>query len=62
MAIVISWLIFRNPINALNAVGCSITLLGCTFYGYVRHKLSEAAKTTGFQALEKSDDIVSEKL
>ncbi|KAJ9673638.1 hypothetical protein PVL29_023284 [Vitis rotundifolia] len=40
-AVMVSWLIFRNPISASNAVGCSVTLVGCTFYGYVRHKLSQ---------------------
>lgn len=40
-AVLVSWLIFRNPISALNAVGCAVTLGGCTFYGYVRHKLSQ---------------------
>ncbi|KAH9329855.1 hypothetical protein KI387_001963, partial [Taxus chinensis] len=42
VAIMVSWLIFRNPISILNAAGCAITLLGCTFYGYVRHKLSQS--------------------
>ncbi|RVW17765.1 UDP-galactose transporter 1 [Vitis vinifera] len=41
VAVMVSWLIFRNPISAINAVGCSVTLVGCTFYGYVRHKLSQ---------------------
>ncbi|KAK8479298.1 hypothetical protein V6N13_110028 [Hibiscus sabdariffa] len=41
VAVLISWLIFRNPISGLNSVGCAITLLGCTFYGYVRHMLSQ---------------------
>ncbi|CAN0892441.1 GDP-mannose transporter GONST5 [Linum grandiflorum] len=41
VAVLISWMIFRNPISALNAVGCAITLVGCTFYGYVRHLLSQ---------------------
>lgn len=41
VAVMVSWLIFRNPIPALNAFGCGITLLGCTFYGYVRHKLAQ---------------------
>ncbi|KAM7257376.1 hypothetical protein ACFE04_013117 [Oxalis oulophora] len=41
VAVLISWLIFRNPISAMNAVGCAITLCGCTFYGYVRHMLSQ---------------------
>lgn len=41
VAVTCSWLIFRNPISAMNAVGCSVTLVGCTFYGYVRHLLSQ---------------------
>eukprot|EP00252_Welwitschia_mirabilis_P016370 TRINITY_DN36113_c0_g1_i1.p1 TRINITY_DN36113_c0_g1~~TRINITY_DN36113_c0_g1_i1.p1 ORF type:complete len:162 (+),score=18.07 TRINITY_DN36113_c0_g1_i1:58-543(+) len=41
VAILISWLIFKNPISVLNAFGCAITLIGCTFYGYVRHRLSQ---------------------
>lgn len=41
VAVMVSWLIFKNPIPALNAVGCGVTLLGCTFYGYVRHMLSQ---------------------
>lgn len=43
VAIVISWLIFQNPISFMNAIGCSVTLVGCTFYGYVRHRLSQHA-------------------
>ncbi|CAM8917268.1 unnamed protein product [Rhodiola kirilowii] len=42
-AVLISWMIFKNPICAMNCVGCAVTLLGCTFYGYVRHKLSQQA-------------------
>lgn len=45
VAIVISWLIFKNPISFSNAIGCSVTLIGCTFYGYVRHRLSQQAST-----------------
>ncbi|PQM37526.1 UDP-galactose transporter 1 [Prunus yedoensis var. nudiflora] len=41
VAVLVSWMIFKNPIPALNAVGCGITLVGCTFYGYVRHLLSQ---------------------
>ncbi|KAF5198963.1 Udp-galactose transporter [Thalictrum thalictroides] len=40
-AVLVSWLIFRNPISGLNAAGCAVTLIGCTFYGYVRHMLSQ---------------------
>ncbi|KAK3036790.1 hypothetical protein RJ639_030820 [Escallonia herrerae] len=41
VAVTCSWLIFRNPISSMNAVGCMVTLVGCTFYGYVRHMLSQ---------------------
>lgn len=41
VAVLVSWLIFRNPISGLNAVGCAITLVGCTFYGYVRHLVTQ---------------------
>ncbi|KAL8159314.1 hypothetical protein V2J09_000851 [Rumex salicifolius] len=43
VAVLVSWLIFKNPISASNAGGCAVTLLGCTFYGYVRHLLSQKA-------------------
>ncbi|KAG6776083.1 hypothetical protein POTOM_019586 [Populus tomentosa] len=46
-AVLISWMIFRNPISAMNAVGCAITLVGCTFYGYVRHLLSQQQPPPG---------------
>ncbi|KAM0831113.1 hypothetical protein ACQ4PT_065760 [Festuca glaucescens] len=41
VAVLVSWLIFRNPISPMNAIGCAITLVGCTFYGYVRHLISQ---------------------
>ncbi|KAH9611222.1 hypothetical protein KSS87_018038 [Heliosperma pusillum] len=44
VAVLVSWLIFKNPIPGLNALGCGITLLGCTFYGYVRHMLSQQSQ------------------
>ncbi|KAG6505180.1 UDP-galactose transporter 1-like [Zingiber officinale] len=47
VAVLVSWLIFRNPISAMNAFGCAVTLLGCTFYGYVRHLLSQQAAVPG---------------
>ncbi|KAG1363603.1 putative UDP-galactose transporter 1 [Cocos nucifera] len=47
VAVLVSWLIFRNPISVLNAVGCAITLSGCTFYGFVRHKLSQQPAVPG---------------
>ncbi|KAK1404124.1 UDP-galactose transporter 1 [Heracleum sosnowskyi] len=42
VAVTFSWLIFRNPISLMNAIGCSITLVGCTFYGYVRQLITQA--------------------
>ncbi|GAU45535.1 hypothetical protein TSUD_14370 [Trifolium subterraneum] len=47
VAVLVSWLIFRNPISYMNAVGCAITLVGCTFYGYVRHMLSQQPPVPG---------------
>ncbi|CAN1240265.1 UDP-galactose transporter 1, partial [Linum grandiflorum] len=47
VAVLVSWMIFRNPISAMNAVGCAITLVGCTFYGYVRHLLSQQPPPPG---------------
>jgi solute carrier family 35, member E3 len=44
VAVLVSWMVFRNPISAMNAVGCAVTLLGCTFYGYVRHLISQQEK------------------
>ncbi|BAF16278.1 UDP-galactose transporter 1 [Oryza sativa Japonica Group] len=41
VAVLVSWLIFRNPISPMNAIGCAITLVGCTFYGYVRHLIPQ---------------------
>ncbi|KAF7019737.1 hypothetical protein CFC21_032883 [Triticum aestivum] len=51
VAVLVSWLIFRNPISPMNAIGCAITLVGCTFYGYVRHLISQqqAAALLGSQ-------------
>lgn len=46
VAVTFSWLIFQNPISAMNALGCGVTLVGCTFYGYVRHILSQQAQET----------------
>lgn len=39
-AVAFSWMIFKNPISPMNAFGCGVTLVGCTFYGYVRHRLA----------------------
>ncbi|KAB5557183.1 hypothetical protein DKX38_008092 [Salix brachista] len=46
-AVLVSWMIFRNPISVMNSVGCAITLVGCTFYGYVRHLLSQQPPPPG---------------
>jgi solute carrier family 35 protein E3 len=55
VAIVISWLIFRNPISVMNGIGCTVTLLGCCFYGYVCHKLSQQAIKQSSQEVEKME-------
>lgn len=55
VAIVISWFIFQNPISFMNAIGCSVTLIGCTFYGYVRHRLSQLA------SMKSSSDALESK-
>lgn len=47
VAVLVSWLIFRNPISYMNSIGCAITLIGCTFYGYVRHMLSQQPAVPG---------------
>ncbi|KAJ3681486.1 hypothetical protein LUZ60_015975 [Juncus effusus] len=47
VAVLVSWMIFRNPISPMNAIGCGITLVGCTFYGYVRHLLSSQQSKSG---------------
>ncbi|KAF6138282.1 hypothetical protein GIB67_001432 [Kingdonia uniflora] len=39
-------LIFRNLIPVLNVVGYGVTLIGYTFYGYVRYKLSQQTSGT----------------
>eukprot|EP00270_Netrium_digitus_P017192 TRINITY_DN6268_c1_g1_i8.p1 TRINITY_DN6268_c1_g1~~TRINITY_DN6268_c1_g1_i8.p1 ORF type:complete len:258 (+),score=58.91 TRINITY_DN6268_c1_g1_i8:250-1023(+) len=43
VAISASWLLFWNPMTWLNVVGCTITLVGCTVYGYVRQVLGAKA-------------------
>ncbi|KAF6173914.1 hypothetical protein GIB67_039865 [Kingdonia uniflora] len=44
--VMVPWLIFINPIPALNVVGCGVTFIGCMFYGFVRHKLSQQTPGT----------------
>lgn len=38
ITIVVSVLIFRNPVTKLGVVGCAIALVGCTAYGFVKDK------------------------
>eukprot|EP00899_Mesostigma_viride_P021657 jgi/Mesvir1/29493/Mv22979-RA.1 len=33
--ILVSWWIFRNPMTIATITGCSVTVLGVTFYGYI---------------------------
>ncbi|KAI3976396.1 hypothetical protein MKX01_038695 [Papaver californicum] len=66
VAVMVSWLVFRNPIPAMNALGCGITLIGCTFYGYVRHKLSQIPAPPGTPRTPRSrmemSPLVNDKL
>lgn len=39
VAVFSSWLVFRNPMSALSILGCSITIGGCTYYGYLQQRL-----------------------
>lgn len=59
VAITVSWLIFKNPISALNAIGCTITLCGCTFYGYIRHKLSQRPEASPLDKEEDKEELLS---
>ncbi|CAA7405279.1 unnamed protein product [Spirodela intermedia] len=58
VAVMISWLIFRNPIPGINAVGCAVTLAGCTLYGYVRHRLSHLPAGGGGAAARSRVDLL----
>ncbi|XP_073135755.1 GDP-mannose transporter GONST5-like [Henckelia pumila] len=61
VAIACSWLIFRNPVSVMNIAGCAATLLGCTFYGYIRHMLSQQTQGTPRAKMEFTP-FVNEKL
>jgi len=37
----------------LNAIGCAVTLCGCTFYGCVRHKLSQESGAATSKPLDR---------
>ncbi|XP_024516719.1 UDP-galactose transporter 1 isoform X2 [Selaginella moellendorffii] len=54
VAIAVSWFVFRNPISVMNGIGCTITLLGCTFYGYVSHKVSSSST----QQIQQPEEIL----
>ncbi|WOG93838.1 hypothetical protein DCAR_0313125 [Daucus carota subsp. sativus] len=58
VAVTFSWLIFRNPISLMNAIGCTITLVGCTFYGYVRQLISQAGSPRTPRSPQTRSDII----
>lgn len=58
VAVSFSWLIFRNPISLMNAIGCSITLVGCTFYGYVRQLITQAGSPRTPRSPQNRADII----
>lgn len=37
ISILVSWILFQNPMTGLNVLGCAITVSGCTVYGYITH-------------------------
>eukprot|EP00897_Mesotaenium_endlicherianum_P008689 jgi/Mesen1/7849/ME000042S07293 len=41
VAVLCSWLVFRNPMSLLSVLGCGITIGGCTYYGYLQNMLSQ---------------------
>ncbi|GAQ90452.1 Glucose-6-phosphate/phosphate and phosphoenolpyruvate/phosphate antiporter [Klebsormidium nitens] len=54
LAIIISWMIFRNPMGWLSWVGCLVTIVGCTFYGWVQQKI-KAQKAPAVAVSEMQD-------
>ena len=46
VSILVSWLLFQNPMSLLNVLGCAITVAGCTVYGYVTHLVKVRASET----------------
>eukprot|EP00898_Chlorokybus_atmophyticus_P005310 jgi/Chlat1/5780/Chrsp387S05506 len=50
VAIFFSWLAFHNPMSVYNWVGCSITIVGCTIYGFVRSMQQKASNNVSNSA------------
>lgn len=56
LAILLGWLIFRNPVSYLNALGCAITVVGCTWYGYVMSTTKPLASPQGSGLLSPTSE------
>ncbi|GAQ82756.1 hypothetical protein KFL_001230040 [Klebsormidium nitens] len=44
VSILVSWILFQNPMTGLNVLGCAITVAGCTVYGYMTHLITLQTK------------------
>eukprot|EP00899_Mesostigma_viride_P010562 jgi/Mesvir1/19507/Mv16604-RA.1 len=58
VAILVSWLIFRNPMSLGNVVGCAVTVIGVTLYGYVSQMPSPPAVEKQTQDTEESKSLL----
>jgi len=56
VVIVVSIAIFRNPISPVGALGCAITVAGCTWFGLVKNKTVEVLPS------KAADDVELEEL
>eukprot|EP00897_Mesotaenium_endlicherianum_P005316 jgi/Mesen1/4812/ME000243S03987 len=41
VAMLLGWMIFRNPMSMWSSLGCGMTVAGCTWYGYIVHKVRQ---------------------
>ena len=39
VAMLLGWLIYRNPMSVMSTAGCVVTCVGCVWYGYVMHQI-----------------------
>lgn len=53
VAMLLGWLIYQNPMSVFSSFGCFITVVGCTWYGYIQHqvKMEEMQKYHALSSL-----------
>jgi solute carrier family 35, member E3 len=62
LVIIVSVMIFHNPVSPLNAVGCLTAIAGCTWYGLVEKKwqtlgtMEDGKSAQGFTKVSSSED------